>query len=126
MAMGAKAIRKRPATNKVINKSKCLLCGKAHHVRFCKLPDAVQFRRMLKAAEPKIEKKQSVNKPLRFSSVRSRGKDRTEVQKAYSRKAVTKLDKQKQASRKNPIAMRRPPVGESDVFAILNELPFSR
>ena len=120
MAKGAKAICKRPATKKVINKPKCLLCGKAHHVRFCKLPGAAQFRRMLKTAEPKNKKKQLINKPERFSSVRSRGKYRKEAQEAYSGKAAAKLAKQKQASRKNPIAMRRPPVGDSHVLALLN------
>ena len=118
--MGAKRVRKRPATNKVIKKPKCLLCGKAHHVRFCKLPGAAQFRRMLKAAEPKIQKKQSLNKPSRFSSVHSRGKYRKKAREAYSGKAAAKLVKQKQASRKNPIAMRRPPVGDSDALALLN------
>jgi hypothetical protein len=102
--------------------AKCQLCGKAHHVRICKLPGAAQFRRMLKTADSKIAKKQSLNKPLRFSSQRSRGKYRKETQKAYSGKAAAKLAEQKEASRKNPISMRRQPLGDLQTRALLNSL----
>ena len=52
----------------------CLLCGKSHHVRFCKLPGAALFRRTLKAVEGKKKvNKQSIKKPSRYASMHSRG-----------------------------------------------------
>ena len=105
------------------NTAGCSLCGKDHHVRFCKLPGAALHRRLLKAATQKSVKKHITTKrPSRYASQASRGKYRKETRKAYSGKTVTALDKQKQRSRKNPIWMRRQPLGDDQTRALVNSV----
>ena len=91
----------------------CILCGKAHSVRFCKLPGAAQFRKLRSAASALKPKIQCLNKPRRFACARSRGAYRKKTHIAYSGKAAAALNRDKERARKNPVADRRAPVGDA-------------
>ena len=101
--------------------TKCELCGKGHHVHFCKLPGAAKFRRLKKATETKKITKQSPNKPSRFASSRSKGLYRRTTNLAYSGKQGRRLTKKKDAQRQNPVCMRRPAQGDAAFQAACNK-----
>jgi hypothetical protein len=101
---------------------KCILCGKAHQVRFCKLPGAKKFRKLTRAASNKVFKVQCLNKPKRYASTRSKGAYRKKAQLAYSGAAAAKLSKQKDRLRQNPTPERRQTLADSSHMGALNML----
>ena len=92
---------------------KCELCGKNHQVHFCKLPGAASYRRMLKAGKTGGVKAHILKKPMRHGSARSKGNHRKTMQLKYSGKAAVALRRKKRAVYKNPVRMRRAPLGDS-------------
>lgn len=93
---------------------KCELCGKGHHIRFCKLPGAAKYRRLKKATQIKKVMKQSLKKPSRFSTQRSKGLYRKKTNLAYSGKNAVHWAKKKDDVRLNPVCMRRPAQGDAN------------
>eukprot|EP00973_Karenia_brevis_P020124 2761783-Karenia_brevis.AAC.1 len=90
---------------------KCPLCGGKHKLRACKLPGAPRFRQLLRSSQPMKAKKQSPNKPKRFSTVRSKGKYRRQTAAEYSGANANARLAAKDTARQLPVKQRRPPAG---------------